>query len=40
MNYFIASMLCAFAVGVIVGVMIEAKARGHYVKKDRDDDGW
>ena len=40
MNYLIASMLASFVVGLIVGVTVEARARGHYVKKGRDDDGW
>lgn len=34
MNYLIAVGLCAFALGLMVGVFIEYYACGHYLRKE------
>ncbi len=37
MSYFIASLLSAFTLGVIVGVMLEHHSRRYFVKEDKED---
>jgi|ETNvirnome_2_300_1030623.scaffolds.fasta_scaffold226748_2 hypothetical protein len=34
MNFAIAISLASFAIGLIVGVLIEHSARGHYLNRD------
>lgn len=35
MSYFIASLLCAFAAGVVIGVMLESSARKYFLKEHK-----